>query len=131
MGDVNLTIRVLMRLKGLGVKLAIDDFGTGYSSLSYLHRFPIDALKIDRSFVSHSGGGENLEIIRTIVSLAKNLHLGVTAEGVETREQMVQLRALDCTYAQGYFFSRPRSATEATKLLELGTLDGNVGETES
>ena len=97
----------LEKLRGLDVQLHVDDFGTGYSSLSYLHRFPINALKIDHSFVTRMGIDENLEIVRTIMNLARNLGLDVIAEGVETKEQVAQLKALQCDYAQGFFFSRP------------------------
>lgn len=97
----------LEKLRHLGVQLHIDDFGTGYSSLSYLHRFPINALKIDHSFVTRMGIDENLEIVRTIMNLARNLGMDVIAEGVENKEQVAQLKALQCDYAQGFFFSRP------------------------
>ena len=106
----------LLELKALGVQLCMDDFGTGYSSLSYLHRFPIDVLKIDRSFVSNMTVSEhNLQIIQAIVTLAHNLGVAVTAEGVETSEQLAQLKALKCEFVQGYFFSYPieSSAVEA------------------
>ena len=106
----------LLQLKALGIQLYMDDFGTGYSSLSYLHRFPVDTLKIDRSFISRMGiNGEHSAIVQTIVTLAKNLDMDVVAEGVETAEQLNQLRALGCKYAQGYFFSKPldRQATGA------------------
>jgi Amt family ammonium transporter len=102
------------------VSLVIDDFGTGYSSLSYLQRFPIDMLKIDRSFVSGlEGAGDNLEIIRTILSLARNLGLGVVAEGVEAASQLQTLRDLDCDEAQGFMFSRPVAPEEAKSLILL------------
>ncbi|MCI0412464.1 EAL domain-containing protein [bacterium] len=97
----------LEKLRALQVQLHIDDFGTGYSSLSYLHRFPINALKIDHSFVTRMGFDENLEIVRTIMNLARNLGMDVIAEGVENKEQVAQLKALQCDYAQGFFFSRP------------------------
>ena len=97
----------LEKLRALHVQLHIDDFGTGYSSLSYLHRFPINALKIDHSFVTRMGFDENLEIVRTIMNLARNLGMDVIAEGVENKEQVAQLKALQCDYAQGFFFSRP------------------------
>ncbi len=105
-------ITKLEGLRALGCKLHVDDFGTGYSSLSYLHRFPVDLLKIDRSFISRmdtSGPSkiENSEIVLTIIQLAHNLGMGVMAEGVETVEQSDQLRAFGCDYAQGYFYSRP------------------------
>jgi diguanylate cyclase (GGDEF)-like protein/PAS domain S-box-containing protein len=115
MPDPEAAIRVMRRLKSLGMKIALDDFGTGYSSLSYLHRFPLDSLKIDRSFVSRILEGD--EIIRTIINLGKNLGLKVIAEGVETLEQATRLRRLGCEMAQGYYFSVPVDAQEATDLL--------------
>lgn len=111
--------KMLMQLRALGVKLYIDDFGTGYSSLSYLHRFPFDALKIDRSFVKRIGAnGENTAIIQTIITLAHNVGTYIVAEGVETKEQLAQLQALDSGkgLAQGYLFSKPL-APEATEIL--------------
>jgi EAL domain-containing protein (putative c-di-GMP-specific phosphodiesterase class I) len=101
----------LLRLRGLGIHIHVDDFGTGYSSMSYLRDFPIDALKIDRSFVAHIGpSGERSEIARTIVALAQNLGLEVVAEGVESPHQASQLQSLLCPYAQGYLFSPPVDA---------------------
>ncbi len=109
---------LLLQIREMGIELAIDDFGTGYSSLSYLHRFPINALKIDRSFVSRIGAqGENAEIVRTIIALADNLCLDVVAEGVETAEQLAHLRALHCRHGQGYFFSKPIEAAAVESLL--------------
>jgi EAL domain-containing protein (putative c-di-GMP-specific phosphodiesterase class I) len=104
----------LARLRGLGLLLSIDDFGTGYSSLSYLNRFPLDILKIDRSFISTMNkSDENLQIVKTIVTLAGNLGMQVIAEGVETEEQLNQLRLLKCQYAQGFLFSKPIPAAQA------------------
>jgi diguanylate cyclase (GGDEF)-like protein len=104
----------LAKLRGLGVRLSIDDFGTGYSSLSYLNRFPVDTLKIDRSFIARmSQGDENLEVVKTIVTLARNLGMDVVAEGVETEDQLAQLGHLKCEYAQGYLFSKPLDASDA------------------
>jgi EAL domain-containing protein (putative c-di-GMP-specific phosphodiesterase class I) len=102
-------------LKGvLGVSLAIDDFGTGYSSLAYLTRLPIDGLKVDRAFV-HGLGSQAVDtaVVRAVLSLAGNLGLRVTAEGVEDDRQAEHLRSLDCPYAQGFRFSRPLSAAQA------------------
>jgi diguanylate cyclase (GGDEF)-like protein/PAS domain S-box-containing protein len=107
-------IDTLSRLRAIGVRLDLDDFGTGYSSLSYLHRFEMDAIKIDRTFVSAVGDrGENSAIVRTIVNLARNLELEVIAEGVETPEQLAILRALDCEQVQGYLFARPMTPDAA------------------
>ncbi len=107
----------LSQLKALKIQLSIDNFGTGYSSLSHLHRFPIIGLKIDRSFISNMEPKErNLEIVETIVTLAENLGVDVTAGGVETAEQLAQVRELKCEYGQGYFFSRPLE-TEAAEAL--------------
>src|SRR5581483_5178292 len=102
-------LAVLTRLKETGVRLAIDDFGTGYSSLSYLNRFPIDVLKVDRSFVGAigNGGGSDERIVESIVQLARQLGMEVVAEGVETAEQRDRLQAMGCDLAQGYFFARP------------------------
>jgi diguanylate cyclase (GGDEF)-like protein/PAS domain S-box-containing protein len=117
--DPSATAKMLQEIKALGVLLAIDDFGTGYSSLSYLHRFPLDTLKIDRSFISSVGSeGEGMEIAKTIMPMAKNLRLDVIAEGVETMEQVDLLRKLHCKYAQGFYFSKPLAADEVAALLE-------------
>ncbi len=118
MGNDELAIIQLEKLKALGIGLAIDDFGTGYSSLGRLHRFPIDELKIDRSFISQIGVQVgNLEITETLLTLAQKLNLAVTAEGIETAEQLSKLRALNCTYGQGYFFARPLSTQDAEVLI--------------
>ncbi len=109
---------MLTQLRARNIPLHLDDFGTGYSSLSYLHRFPIDLLKIDRSFVSRIGeGGQNSEIVQAIVSLAHNLKIGVIAEGVETAEQLALLRALECDFGQGYYFAQPMDSQAVEALL--------------
>ncbi len=121
MENIETAVMMLHQLRALGIELSIDDFGTGYSSLSYLHRFPISTLKIDRSFVSRmDGNNENAEIVRTVIMLARNLDMNVVAEGVEQETQLIQLRALKCEYAQGYFFSRPVDAAAADRLLAAG-----------
>jgi diguanylate cyclase (GGDEF)-like protein len=118
MDNADMAARLLKRLKALGVQLSIDDFGTGYSSLGYLHRFPVNTLKIDQSFVGRIGeAAENIEIVRTIVSLAENMGMDVVAEGVETLSQLSQLRTLSCKYGQGYLFSRPVDAETVTTLI--------------
>jgi diguanylate cyclase (GGDEF)-like protein len=109
---------VLAQLKALGVQLSIDDFGTGYSSLSYLHRFPVDTIKIDRSFVSRlDSDPDHAEVLTAIVSLARSLGLDTIAEGVETREQCARLRTLGCNYGQGWLFAPALAPAEATVLL--------------
>ncbi len=116
-------IKLLEQLRSLGIKIYVDDFGTGYSSLSYLHRFPIDVLKIDRSFVNMIGDtGENAELVNAIVTLAHSLKMSVIAEGIENKEQMDYLKKIGCTSAQGFYFSRPVPVGQTEKLLEQGCL---------
>ena len=111
---------VLEALRALGISLSMDDFGTGYSSLSYLHSFPFDVLKIDRSFVGRlSDGDQPLQIVRTIVELARVLGMDVVAEGIETREQYRLLRQMGCRYGQGYLFAKPMPANDVSRLLRL------------
>ncbi|MDD2499571.1 MAG: EAL domain-containing protein [Geobacter sp.] len=111
----------LQSLKKLGVRIAIDDFGTGYSSLSYLHRFPIDTLKIDRSFIWNMNRSDNdLAIVVAIVAMASSLKLQVVAEGVETEQQLSALKNCGCQIIQGYLLSKPVDAEEITTLLERG-----------
>ena len=118
MEDPTAAVEMLRHMKALGIRLAIDDFGTGYSSLSYLHRFPLDTLKIDRSFISGSSDGINsMEIARSVMPLAKNLSMDVVAEGVETADQVQELRNLKCGYAQGFYFSKPVSPQEAEAMI--------------
>ena len=119
MADVEASIRKLGELKALGLKLSIDDFGTGYSGLSYLRRFPVDELKIDRSFVRDMvGDDESASIVRAIISLAHNLDLRVIAEGVETVEQIDYLQRNGCDELQGYYFSRPLAAMDCRSYLD-------------
>ncbi len=118
MDNIDSATSMLRQLRDIGVQLAIDDFGTGYSSLSYLHKFPIDTLKIDRSFVTRMAENpENIEIVRTIILLAQVLGMAVIAEGVETKEQLKILRDLKCEYGQGYYFSRPATAPDVEKII--------------
>jgi len=118
MGDADRALSVLTELKALGVRLSIDDFGTGYSSLSRLPRFPVDALKIDRSFISNMNRDrESCEIVRLIIMLAHSVGLKVVAEGTETEDQIGELKQLGCEMAQGYFYSPPVSSQSAFGLL--------------
>ncbi|HEX5727582.1 MAG TPA: EAL domain-containing protein [Longimicrobiaceae bacterium] len=117
--NVEAAASTLGRLKALGVQVYMDDFGTGYSSLSSLHRLPLDALKVDRSFVARLGvEPEAAQLVRTVATLAHNLELAVIAEGVETAAQLEELRALGCEFAQGFFFSPPLDPERMRALLE-------------
>ena len=119
-------VGVMQRLKEIGVRMSIDDFGTGYSSLSNLHRLPLDSLKIDRAFVTQMDeSGESDEIIRTIVALARSLDLEVIAEGIETKQQLNQLRMLECQMGQGYYYSRPLDAAAAEAYLADRAIHAN------
>lgn len=118
MQDTRHSIHELNRLKALGVRIAVDDFGTGYSSLSYLRQLPIDHLKIDRSFISGSDNAEdNIQIVKSIISLARNLGLTVIAEGVEREDQFARLQNVRCDKAQGYMFSRPVDSDAAGRYI--------------
>ena len=118
MEDAEHTAQVLAQLKSLGVKVAIDDFGTGHSALGYLARFPVDVVKIDRSFI------EDVEIDpvksaigSAVINLSQAIGTTTVVEGIETKEELEHLRSLGCTRAQGYFFARPMPAEEMSKLL--------------
>jgi diguanylate cyclase (GGDEF)-like protein/PAS domain S-box-containing protein len=120
--NIDAAVGLLTQLRELGVQLSIDDFGTGYSSLSYLQRFPIDTLKIDRSFVTQMmENEENLAIVRTIVALAQNLGMDVVAEGVETEDQLKLLRKLECENGQGFLFSTPLAGGQLNNYIESQT----------
>jgi diguanylate cyclase (GGDEF)-like protein/PAS domain S-box-containing protein len=129
MQDSKSTALVLRALKELGVKLALDDFGTGYSSLSYMKRFPIDTLKVDRSFVRDlTTDADDASIVSAVINMGKSLHMGVVAEGVETRDQLTFLQEHSCPEAQGYYFSRPLIAARFAELLRQGVaLEGMRG----
>jgi diguanylate cyclase (GGDEF)-like protein len=133
--DTNATISILKELKALGIQFSLDDFGTGYSSLSYLHQFPFDTLKIDRSFVSSiEDNSEKLGIIRAIVTLARNLGMDTIAEGIETVNQLAQLKALKCEYGQGYFLFKPldKEILETVILAEIANpIKLDLGEFQS
>jgi EAL domain-containing protein (putative c-di-GMP-specific phosphodiesterase class I) len=115
-----IALEVLGSLRRLGVSLLMDDFGTGYSSLNHLHTFPFDVLKIDRSFVNRmTEGDQPLQIVRTIIELARVMGMDVVAEGIETREQYHLLRQMGCRLGQGYLFARPMTAEAVSQLLRL------------
>ena len=112
---------MLRALRTLGVQLGLDDFGMGYSALSYLHHFPFQTIKIDRAFVGGMEKGSNTEIIRAIVSLAAGLAMNVTAEGIETADQVNKLQELACEFGQGYYFDKPLTSEHARAILQDGT----------
>ncbi|MFA6054442.1 MAG: EAL domain-containing protein [Thermodesulfovibrionales bacterium] len=112
-------VKIFSQLRDMNIKIQIDDFGTGYSSLGYLNRFSFDALKIDKSFVKSMCGNElAMEIVKTIITMAHNMKMDVIAEGVETVEQLEELRKLKCDYYQGYWFSKPLAWTDAEALID-------------
>ncbi len=117
MADPDATLETLRRLKDMNIGLELDDFGTGYSSLSCLHVLPFDTLKIDRSFINRIGDGSQAQIVRTILELARSVGMRVVAEGVETESQIKALTLFGCDYAQGFYFSKPRSAQATEALL--------------
>ncbi|WP_414620669.1 EAL domain-containing protein [Calothrix sp. CCY 0018] len=129
MQDVEAAISILLHLRSLNLQLSIDDFGTGYSSLSYLHRFPINTLKIDRSFVSRmTDADEDAAIVKTIIMLSDNLGMDVVAEGIETKSQQLKLLGLGAEYGQGYLFSKPLDSDNASKFLNIAK--GEIGNRE-
>jgi EAL domain-containing protein (putative c-di-GMP-specific phosphodiesterase class I) len=123
MQHVESTALTLGELRAMGVQLAVDDFGTGYSSLSHLRQFPINSLKIDKSFAQGiTSEHDDAPIISAVISMGRSLKQRVIAEGVETREQLAFLQSRDCDEGQGYYFSRPVVAEQFAKLLENGML---------
>lgn len=118
MSDPEITRAILQELATMGIEIAIDDFGTGYSSLSYLQRFPIDVLKIDKSFVDGmTSGAEPAALVRTIVALSESLQLRTVAEGIEQADQAEHLRSLGCDRGQGYLWAKPLTAAGLGELL--------------
>jgi EAL domain-containing protein (putative c-di-GMP-specific phosphodiesterase class I) len=119
----------LQELRGLGIHLGLDDFGTGYSSLSYLSKFPIETLKIDRSFTSRLGGpDEETALVRSVIQLATSMGMETVGEGIERPEQLERLRELGCTYGQGYLLARPMDAIKATTLATTGRMEATDPE---
>jgi diguanylate cyclase (GGDEF)-like protein/PAS domain S-box-containing protein len=123
MDNIKSVVHQLEQLRAKGIQISLDDFGTGYSSLSYLHRFPIDNLKIDRSFVNHlDTDSKDVEITKAIVTLAHSLHMKVVAEGIETPQQLQYLKTTGCEYGQGYLISKPVDAKAVEALLDAARL---------
>lgn len=121
MKDADTAIAVLSAIRGLGVRVAIDDFGTGYSSMAYLRQFPVDTLKIDRSFISALGdSAEAMALVHTLIQLGKTLGLETLAEGIEQPSQYEHLRSEHCDSGQGYMISRPVTAQDITGMLSAG-----------
>jgi EAL domain-containing protein (putative c-di-GMP-specific phosphodiesterase class I) len=119
MKDAEGAIQILQKLKKLGILLAIDDFGTGYSSLSYLKRFPIDRLKVDRTFIREiTTNVEDAAITKAVIAMANTMDIRVIAEGVETKEQLIYLTEKHCHEIQGYYLSRPMPAHEVCSLID-------------
>jgi diguanylate cyclase (GGDEF)-like protein len=116
--DNEATLATLHQMRSLGTRIAMDDFGTGFSSLSYLRSFPFDKIKIDRSFVRDSSRPDCLAIVQSVASLAANLHMSTTAEGIETAEQLERVREAGCTEGQGFLFARPKPARELAHVFE-------------
>jgi EAL domain-containing protein (putative c-di-GMP-specific phosphodiesterase class I) len=125
LADTDYAMAQLHALKDLGIRLAMDDFGTGYSSLSYLSRFPVDILKMDRSFV---GSNDNAALTSAIIALGASLSLDVVAEGIELPEQASSLEALGCDFGQGYLFARPMTSTALSDFLALAVADADGGD---
>ncbi|MEI8196901.1 MAG: EAL domain-containing protein, partial [Phycisphaerae bacterium] len=128
MADGAAAVRVLQAIKALGVKLDMDDFGTGYSSLACLHQFPIDVLKIDRSFVINIDRGRDFAaLVHAVAQLARNLNISVIAEGIETVEQLLTLQSLDCEFGQGYLFSKPMTVAQVAEFrIQAGVFPGQA-----
>ena len=125
--DSDATINIMLALKRIGVSLSLDDFGTGWSSLSYLRRFPLDRIKIDRSFVKDLFSQPAAEeVVKTILALGRNLGIACIAEGVETREQQEYFKKQNCDEMQGFYFSRPVPVLDVTALLRSRQVLGHV-----
>ena len=131
MEDTDEALKVLKAIKSLGVRLSIDDFGTGYSSLAYLKNLPVDTLKIDKTFVDDiTSQTSDVPIVASIIALAKNLKLKVVAEGVECLEQVSYLRSHGCDEIQGYYYSKPQTATLIEDKLKQFNLNNQTASTD-
>ncbi len=122
LGEGPTVYSTLAAIKELGVKVYLDDFGTGYSSLSYLHRYPIDAVKVDRTFIHDLGDPRKASLVRAILDMARSMEMATVAEGIETKEQVDMLRAIGCPSGQGFYFSRPVSPEQVPVIIEAGKL---------
>lgn len=130
MQDLDRTLQVLQQLHQLGVKISIDDFGVGYSSLTYLRKFPVHGVKIDRSFVQSIPEDKgSMALVRAVIALAHELDLNVTAEGVETEEQLAFLKEHQCDRVQGYIFCRPATAKAVEEKLNKAAIQALLIET--
>ena len=119
--DVDRIANVLQEFKSLGISVAIDDFGMGYSSLNFLKRFPIDMLKIDKSFIADVfTNPDDASIVQSVISLGHNMHMKIVAEGIETQSHLYFLKERNCDIGQGFYFSQPLGAKEMTKFLQHG-----------
>lgn len=124
--DFERSLEIIMKLKSLGVRISVDDFGTGYSSLSYLRQLPIDRVKIDQSFIKDMNvNPSNEAIVSTIINMGHNLNLAVTAEGVETKEQVLLLQKQACDEIQGFYFSKPVSSEDFERNYSAITQEAN------
>ncbi len=125
--NLQYAVKTLNELRNLGVKLSLDDFGTGFSSLNYLKRFPIDALKIDRSFILDMvNDSRDASVVESIISLAHNLSINVIAEGIETTQQLDMLRSYQIEEVQGYLFSKPVDSKAVNDILQQGTTVASI-----
>ena len=132
MNDPVLATTILHALRALGVRLAIDDFGTGFSSLGYLLHFPIDVVKIDKSFIDHmETDNKALALVATIEAMGRILGMQVVAEGVETERQLDRLRIVGSRLVQGYLFARPMSGGDITRLMQIGHLNASERTTRA
>jgi EAL domain-containing protein (putative c-di-GMP-specific phosphodiesterase class I) len=122
--DMDAAVRRLTALRALGLRIALDDFGTGFSSLGYLDRFPIDIIKIDRSFVARVGSGDRTALAEVVIKLSQALHVQTVAEGIERQEQFDELRRLGCLLGQGYLIAKPVTADTVEELLRRPALSG-------
>ncbi len=126
MADVQEVVNKLNQLRDFGVKIALDDFGTGYSSLAYLRDLPLDALKIDKSFVDEVAANPHQPLVESMIAIGKHMQLKVVAEGVETQQQLIHLKAMGCHFYQGYLFSKALPKADFEKWLQKNQVLRNI-----